>query len=308
MPRTVDTPRPGPLSATRAAGGPADSPAFPGYRSFRSTRDAVDTYDGRFEYWDAATETAWVVAEPTGGAHEQPTRRLAGLCRMIASLRGGAIECRGSLDLVWNAGEPRRRRILQADTGRRADRRRARPAGRGARGRPHDRRPPRQACAVRRVGIPRGVGRRARCPVAVAPAGAGARADRPAARRRRLPDRLRQRRLPRMDGGRDPRRAERAGALARYGSRPRSRRPRPRRPRRHPARRYPVAAPAARGGPRGRARRGAARDARRARDGGARAGARGCRRGRAPPTACSAAAHSPAPRYPPGPPVAARCA
>ena len=51
----------------------------------------------------------------TGSAHEQPSRRLAGLCRMIASLRGGAIECRGSVDLVWHAAEPHRRRILQAD-------------------------------------------------------------------------------------------------------------------------------------------------------------------------------------------------
>ena len=88
---------------------------FPGCRSFRLARDAVDSYEGRFEYWDAATETVWVVAEPTGGAHEQPSRRLAGLCRMIASLRGGAIECRGSVDLVRNAGAPERRRILQAD-------------------------------------------------------------------------------------------------------------------------------------------------------------------------------------------------
>ena len=101
-----------------AAPGPAagpDSPVFPGCRSLRLTRDAVDTYDGRFEYWDAATETAWVVAEPTGGAHEQPSRRLAGLCRLLATLRGRAIECRGSVDLVWNEGGRARRRILQAD-------------------------------------------------------------------------------------------------------------------------------------------------------------------------------------------------
>ena len=115
MPRTIERPGRRPLSASRAAPDSSGAFTFPGCRSFRLTRDAVDTYDGRFEYWDAATETVYVVAEPTGGAHEQPSRRLAGLCRLIASLRGGAIECRGSVDLVRNAGEPERRRILQAD-------------------------------------------------------------------------------------------------------------------------------------------------------------------------------------------------
>ena len=91
------------------------SPRFPGCRSFQLTRDAVDHYDGRFEYWDAATETAWVVAEPPSGAHEQPSRRLAALGEVIASLRGGPIECRGSMGLIWNAGQRERRRILQAD-------------------------------------------------------------------------------------------------------------------------------------------------------------------------------------------------
>ena len=114
MSRTVDTPRSAPPSAKRASDDPPQSPAFPGCRSFRLTRDAVDTYDGRFEYWDAATETAWAVAE-TSGAHEQPSRRLAALAEVVASLRGGAIECRGSVDLVQNAGERERRRILEAD-------------------------------------------------------------------------------------------------------------------------------------------------------------------------------------------------
>ena len=115
MPRTIERPRRQPASVRRADADSAHAFAFPSYRSFRLTRDAVDTYDGRFEYWDAATETVYVVAEPTGGAHEQPSRRLAGLCRVIAGLRGSPIECRGSVDLVWNAGAPERRRILQAD-------------------------------------------------------------------------------------------------------------------------------------------------------------------------------------------------
>ena len=43
--------------ATPGADAPP-SPAFTGCRSFRLARDAVDHYDGRFEYWDAGTETA----------------------------------------------------------------------------------------------------------------------------------------------------------------------------------------------------------------------------------------------------------
>ena len=115
MYRTTDSALRGPRSVTRPASEPPGAGAFPGCRPFRLSRDAVDTYDGRFEFWDAETETAWAVAEPTGGAHERPSRRLAALCEVIASLRGGPIECRGSVDLVWNAAERTRRRILQAD-------------------------------------------------------------------------------------------------------------------------------------------------------------------------------------------------
>ena len=117
MARTTDRlPPPAPAGERRPVDAPPApvSPAFPGCRSFRLTRDAYERYDGRVEYWDAATETAWAVAE-TSGAHERPTRRLAALCEVVASLRGGAIACRGSLDLVWNAGDRARRRVLQAD-------------------------------------------------------------------------------------------------------------------------------------------------------------------------------------------------
>ena len=34
------------------------APEFPGCRPVRVTRDAIDDYQGRFEYWDAETETA----------------------------------------------------------------------------------------------------------------------------------------------------------------------------------------------------------------------------------------------------------
>ena len=115
MARTTDlSPPPPPSAGERGRAEAPHPPAFPGCRSFRLTRDAYEAYDGRIEYWDAATETAWAVAD-TSGAHERPSRGLAALCEVVASLRGGAIACRGSLDLVWNAGDRARRRILQAD-------------------------------------------------------------------------------------------------------------------------------------------------------------------------------------------------
>ena len=54
------------IDVRNASGGRGPGlPRVPRCRPCRLSRDAVDTYDGRFEYWDAATETAWGVAEPT---------------------------------------------------------------------------------------------------------------------------------------------------------------------------------------------------------------------------------------------------
>ena len=50
--------------------GPRGRPEFPGCRTISIKRDEVATYEGRFEFWDAATETAWVVQEPTSAIHE----------------------------------------------------------------------------------------------------------------------------------------------------------------------------------------------------------------------------------------------
>ena len=94
---------------------PPASPEFPGCRPFRLTRADVDTYDGHFEYWDADTETAWKMREPTGRAHEQPSQRLAGQANIIAAGRGAPIECYGTMDLILHDEGDRRRRILQAD-------------------------------------------------------------------------------------------------------------------------------------------------------------------------------------------------
>ena len=88
---------------------------FPGCRPMTITREDITAYEGRFEFWDADTETAWMVREPTGAAHEQPSQRLAGLGQLIAAVRGSPIECFGTMDLLLRNERGERWRIMQAD-------------------------------------------------------------------------------------------------------------------------------------------------------------------------------------------------
>ena len=90
------------------------APDLPGCRPMRLRRGDLDTFEGRFEYWDGATETAWVM-DPTGLPHERPSERLAGFCALIAAARGSTIECCGSTDLELRDEHGRRQKILQAD-------------------------------------------------------------------------------------------------------------------------------------------------------------------------------------------------
>ena len=90
-------------------------PQFPGCRPMSLKREDIVTYEGRLEFWDAATETAWVVCEPTGIYHEHPSQRLRELMTMIAQARGSPIETFGSADLLMRDARGEYRRILQAD-------------------------------------------------------------------------------------------------------------------------------------------------------------------------------------------------
>ena len=114
----------GPAAAAPASGPPPGAarsglaehpPEFPGCRPVRITRDAIDDYEGRFEVWDAATETAWVVREPTSIYHEGPGQQLAGLLRCIAAVRGAPILTLGTADLLLRDARGERQRIMQAD-------------------------------------------------------------------------------------------------------------------------------------------------------------------------------------------------
>ena len=88
---------------------------FPGCRAVRITRDAIADFDGRIEYWDGDTETAWMVREPTTVYHEGPGQRLARLVELIAAGRGSPITTLGTADLLVRNARGERQRILQAD-------------------------------------------------------------------------------------------------------------------------------------------------------------------------------------------------
>ena len=90
-------------------------PDLPGCEPFPMTEDEAATYEGRLEAWDACTRTAWKVREPTTIYHEQPSGRLGRLAERVASVRGSAVECFGSADLVRRDPAGRPRWILQAD-------------------------------------------------------------------------------------------------------------------------------------------------------------------------------------------------
>ena len=109
--------RPSPRPAKRARRAPASAPApaLPNCRPVLLKREDLDTHDERFEYWDGDTETAWVLRDPAGFAHEHPSQRLAGLAQVIAGLRGSPIECGGTMDLERRDEHGERWRILQAD-------------------------------------------------------------------------------------------------------------------------------------------------------------------------------------------------
>ena len=77
---------------------------FPGCESFHLPASEIDRYDGRLEFWDGVTETAWKVCDPTSIYHEQPSRRLGRIAERVASLRGSAIECFGSADRPGASG------------------------------------------------------------------------------------------------------------------------------------------------------------------------------------------------------------
>ena len=92
-----------------------DDMGFPGCESFHLPASEVEHYEGRLEFWDERTETAWKVCEPTSIQHEGPSRRLVEMATRVAVLRGSRIACFGSADLVRLDTAGRKRWLMQAD-------------------------------------------------------------------------------------------------------------------------------------------------------------------------------------------------
>ena len=87
---------------------------FPDCSPIPLLRDGFEAYDGRIEYWDARSGTAWVVAE-NSGVHEGSSRRLPHLAERIASVRGAPIVSFGSVSLVVRNAAGRPERAMEAD-------------------------------------------------------------------------------------------------------------------------------------------------------------------------------------------------
>ena len=102
-------------------GPPLSELEFIGCKAVPMTYAQLRRYEGRLEVWDAESETAWMVREPTSPTHESPSHGLAGLVERIAAVRGSPISCYGSMDLLVRDAHGKRgergspRRIMQAD-------------------------------------------------------------------------------------------------------------------------------------------------------------------------------------------------
>ena len=127
----ADTPPASRVTAARRSGGPSEygPEDFPGCEPFRLPTSELDRYEGRLEFWEARTETAWKVREPTTIYHERPARRLGRLAERIESLRGSRIESFGSADLARFDAAGNKLSLLQADEALYLHPRRSRVAG-----------------------------------------------------------------------------------------------------------------------------------------------------------------------------------
>ena len=102
-------------AAKRAPAGAYRAEDFPGCESFHLPESALEDYEGRLEFWDGTTETAWKVSEPASSYHEGSSRRLARVTERIAAQRGSPIAGFGASDLVRRDASGRLRWLMQAD-------------------------------------------------------------------------------------------------------------------------------------------------------------------------------------------------
>lgn len=97
---------------------PASALSFVGCVPARVSAKEIDgpEWEGqRLEYWDAATETAWLMREPVSPYHERPATRLAQLVERICEARGSGAQCFGNMDLRFRETDGTLTDIMQAD-------------------------------------------------------------------------------------------------------------------------------------------------------------------------------------------------
>ena len=109
----VDPPVDPPVEAAPGAA-PPTADEFPGCRPVHLPREELDQSEVRFEYWDTATETAWI-CDPVSSYHEGPAHGAAALAERIAALRGAPVKCFGSTDLTERDAQGEPQLIMQAD-------------------------------------------------------------------------------------------------------------------------------------------------------------------------------------------------
>ena len=115
-PPQTDDPDPRPPAGEPARHSVADTPPdLPGCVPFPMTVRDFERSHERFEFWDARTETVWMVRDHVTVHHEHPLSRLAVLAGRIASVRGSPIECYGSVSLVRRGASGRYRWAMKAD-------------------------------------------------------------------------------------------------------------------------------------------------------------------------------------------------
>ena len=76
--------------------------------------DEIGCYEGRYAYWDADSELAWMVRD-VSPRHEEASSRLVALVNNIGMIRGTPITMYGNADLQERDARGGRLRALQAD-------------------------------------------------------------------------------------------------------------------------------------------------------------------------------------------------
>lgn len=100
-----------------SAGGlhrPVGTTALSGCRPVPMSGDEIACCEGRYEYWEADTEIAWMVRDASP-RHEEPRGRLVALVNNIGMIRGTPITMYGNADLQERDARGARLRAVQAD-------------------------------------------------------------------------------------------------------------------------------------------------------------------------------------------------